>query len=564
MKSFFKITKWILGQIRPFVLSFIWIIFFGTVLSLSSVLFAVVSKLMIDAAEEGDLSRVAIMGILFIMVVTVKIGAGRVISILSAKTLEILSNCLRTKLFSRILHSQWIDVSKYHSGDIVTRMTRDIGILTNVLVNIVPGIFSLGVQFVGAFIVLMNYEPTLALTTFILGPSGVLLSRIFGRKLKKFHIKLQETESVYRSHIHESIQNLLVVKSFCLENKKIEAVDNIQNERLDWVIKKYRANSGANTVLSGGYWMGYMIAFGWGVYLISKGEASFGTFTAFIQLVGQVQGPFEGIAYSIPQLISASASAERLMELEMFKIEDESKSVPVLRKIEIEFQDVIFKYEPVKPLISQITFKIFPGQITALIGSSGEGKTTIIRLILSLIKPEYGHIYFEGEGNEKIECCPSCRKLVSYVPQGNTLFSGSIRDNLYLGNPKADELELVKALANAAAWEFVEELPLGMETIIGEKGIGLSEGQAQRIAIARALLKKAPILILDEATSALDVDTELKVLASVKGLKYSPTCLIITHRTSAMNMCDRILKLEYGKIIEQSKGFISNQASEAI
>lgn len=564
MKHFFNISKWIAGQLRPFVLSFISIILQGAVLSIGGIGIAAVSKRIIDAASLGDIKSAICGGIIFIVIIILDVLLEKNISISSARTLELVSNNIRLNLFSRILCSKWMYMSKYHSGELITRLTRDIGILSNVLVNIIPDMFSLGVQFVGAFILLLIYEPFLAVAALILGPAGVLFSRLFGRRLKRFHIKLQETEGEYRSLMQESINNLFVVKAFKIEKKNISNIENIQTEELEYTLRKSRLSAGANAVLSTGYWIGYAIAFGWGVYLISCKSVTFGTFTAFIQLFGQVQGPFEGLAYKLPQLISAAASAERLMEFDALELENDLKEDVNWKSSGIEFKNVAFHYDLNKPVLRGISFKIYPGETVALVGQSGEGKTTIIRLILSFLCPDRGNIYFYNELGEKIECTPSCRSLISYVPQGNTLFSGTIRENLYLGNPEADEFELIRALMEASAWEFIEELPYGMETLIGERGIGLSEGQAQRIAIARALLRKTPILILDEATSALDMDTESRILEAIKNLKHKPACIIITHRESVIKMCTRVLKLNEGRITELNRKAISNPTDEAV
>lgn len=564
MKSFFNISKWILGQLRPFVLSFINIIFLGGVLSLGSIGIAVVSRWVIDSAANGEIKGAIYGGLLFIGIIIIDVILERKISISSAYLLEVVSNSIRQRIFSGILYSKWMDLSKYHSGDLVTRLTRDIGILSNVLVNVIPEMFSLGVQFIGAFIVLLIYEPWLAIAAFILGPAGVLFSRLFGKRLKKLQIKSQETEGEYRSLIQESIHNLLVVKAFGLEKRNIKNVEKLHDKQLGLTFDKVKVSSMANAVLSIGYWLGYVISFGWGVYLISKGRATFGTFTAFIQLVGQVQGPFEGLSYKLPQLISAAASAERLMEFDSLKEEEHFEFQQKWLRAGIIFKNVTFQYDLNKPVLKDISFNIYPGEITALIGASGAGKTTITRLLLSFIYPDTGGIYFDNGLGEETECISGSRDLISYVPQGNTLFSGTIRENLYLGNPTADELELVRALIDASAWEFVEELTYGMETEIGERGIGLSEGQAQRIAIARAFLRKTPILILDEATSALDIDTEVRVLEVIRALRHKPACIIITHRESVMKMCTRVLKLEEGKILELSSEAILNQIDEAV
>ncbi len=564
MKGFFNIVRWIAGQLGPFILSFILIIILGAVLSLSDVGIALISKRLIDGAVSGDISMAFKAGLIFALVIIGQIVLQSILSVSSVKLEEVMSNSIRRKVFSKIIKSQWMSLSKYHSGDLLTRMTRDVGIFSNAIVNTVPDMVSLGVQLVAAFIVLMFYEPMLAILAVVLGPIILLISRVFGRKIKKVHIRMQETEGEYRSFIQEIVQNLTVIKAFSLENRNLLKINMLHNENLVWVRKRSRISALTNSVLSLGYWIGYFIAFGFGAFRLYQGRATFGTFTAFLQLFGQVQGPFEELAYKIPQLISAGACAERIMEFEELDMEDEGKYAPSWENAGVLFENVMFKYDSKKPVLESTSFEIYPGEIAALIGTSGEGKTTIVRLLLSLIKTEAGKISIINKKGESIECSPSCRSMISYVPQGNTLFSGTIRDNLYFGNPDATDEELKKALGDVCAWEFTRELTSGIDTEIGEKGIGLSEGQAQRIAIARALLRKSPILIFDEATSALDVDTEIKVLRAIKCLKPQPTCIIITHRASAMKMCNRVLKLEDGRIFECGEKIILNPRSEAI
>jgi ABC-type multidrug transport system fused ATPase/permease subunit len=550
--------------IRPFILSFILIIVLGSILSLSDVSIALISKKLIDDAVSRNISEAIKVSLVFVGVIVMQIAFNSIISILASKLKELISNSIRSRIFERVLRAQWMELSKYHSGDLLTRMTRDVGIFSNAIVNTVPDMVSLGVQLVAAFIVLMFYEPMLAIIAVAIGPIAILTSRIFGRKIKKVHIRMQETEGEYRSFIQEIVQNLTVIKAFCLENRSLLKIDMLHNENFIWAKRRSRISTLTNSVLSLGYWIGYFISFGFGAFRLYQGRATFGTFTAFVQLFGQVQGPFEGLAYKIPQLISAGACAERLMEFEELDMEDEGKYVPSWENVGVLFENVIFKYDSEKPVLEDTSFEIYPGEIAALIGTSGEGKTTIVRLLLSLIKPEAGKIIITNKKRESIECCPSYRSMISYVPQGNTLFSGTIRDNLYLGNPDATDEELKKVLREASAWEFTNELTSGIDTEIGERGIGLSEGQAQRIAIARALLRKAPILLFDEATSALDVDTEINILRAIKNMKPQPTCIIITHRPSVMNMCNRVLKLEDGRIFECGEEVISNPRSEAI
>lgn len=564
MKGIYNTVRWTLGQVRPFIRSFIFLILLGAVLSLCDVAIAVISKRLIDGAVLGELSVAFNAGIIFAAVIVLQIILQSILSVSSLKLEEIMSNNIRKKVFSQIIKAEWKELSKYHSGDLLTRMTRDIGIFSNTIINTVLDIVSLGVQMLAAFIVLLIFEPILAVAAVVISPVALLISRVFRRKMKKVYTRMQETEGEYRSFIHEAVQNLSVIKAFCMEKRNIQKLDGLHAENLGWVKKRSKISAATNSVLSLGYWAGYFMSFSFGAYRLYQGKATFGTFAAFIQLFGQVQEPLEGLAYKVPQIISAEASAERLMEFDRLSIEDDVIGEPAWTSAGIVFENVRFKYGEANNILEDVSFEIYPGEATAIIGTSGEGKTTIIRLLLSLIKPEAGRISFVNQKNERIESGTGCRGMISYVPQGNTLFSGTIRENLYLGNPDASEEGLKKALEKACAWDFICELPDGLDTEVGERGIGLSEGQAQRIAIARAFLHKAPILVLDEATSALDVNTEVEVLKAIKTLKHQPTCIIVSHRPSVIKMCSKILRLEDGRILECEDRVISAPEGEAV
>ena len=564
MRKNIEVIKWMAEQIRPFIWSFIIIIILGSILSLCGVGMAILSKNLIDAATLGEKSKMLQTVILFGIVILVEVGLQMFLSPMTSRLQEKLSNNIRQKSFAHILRSDWRDYSKYHSGDLLTRMTRDIGMMVSVIVNSIPNIVALGVGLIAAFITLFYYEPVLALLAFVLGPAAILLSRVFGRRIKKFHIEMQESEGEYRSFIHESIQNLLIVKAFGLEEKHISQIGGLQSHMVDLVFRRSRMSAATNTILSIGYWLGYFLAFGWGILRLADGQASFGTLAAFLQLVGQVHGPFIGLAYTYPKIVSAMASTGRLMEIEDMRIEDIVEQVPCWNSVGIKLHEVSFTYDYEKQVLDNTSIEIKPGEVIALMGASGDGKTTFVRLLLSFIKPQSGDIHFINSDNEEIIASAASRSLISYVPQGNTLFSGTIEDNMRIGYPNATDSEIEAALIGAYAWEFIEELAEGIKTVIGEKGLGLSEGQAQRIAIARALLRKAPILILDEATSALDMETEKRVLQTISSLAHTPTCIVITHRPSALEICQRVMRIKEGQIIECRNGVIEAAASEAV
>lgn len=529
-----------------------------------SVSIAVFSKNIIDSAAGGKVSLAVKYAALFVVVIIIQITLDGIQSAMSTRTQEALANNIRLKVYEKLSAASWMDYSKYHSEDILTRMTSDIGTVTNGVVNILPGIVSLGARLVAAFITLFILEPVLAIAAFLLGPISVLLSRFFVRKLKFMHIKIQEAESTYRAYIHEAIQNMIIIKTFNLENETGKKIGNLQNDRQRWIYKRSRLSAISNSVLSFSYWTGYFLAFIWGTVRLSAGAITFGTLTAFLQLAGQVQGPIVSLARSIPQLIAMYASSERLMEFDFLGLEKCDEQELSWSNAGIRFENVSFFYESDKNVLKNVDFEIQQDDVVVITGPSGEGKTTIIRLILSLIRAQQGRVYFTGKENAFCEANVNTRKLITYVPQGNTLFSGTIAENLRAVCSTSTDDELKEALNSACAWDFISSLPEGINTRIGERGQGLSEGQAQRIAIARAFLRKAPIIIFDEATSALDAATEIKILQSLEKLKPSRTCIIISHRPAALKICNRVLKLEDGSIFDYREKFEGETINRAV
>lgn len=538
--------KWISVSTKPFLPALILIIIMETLSSLAGVSIAIVTKNIIDSAEQNQMERAALYAGLFGGVILFTLVAHAFLSIYTVRVFELYSNTLRQRIFSKLINMEWIEVSKYHSGDLLTRLTSDISSVANGAIKIPPMIIALGAQLAAAFVTLMIYEPSLAILAFFLAPFTILLSRFYGRRLKNLHLKTQETESKYRSHMQEYLQNLLILKTFNLEKQSLEKVDDLQKERLHWVTERSKTGVSANTILALGYWVGYFLAFGWGAIKLANKTATFGTMTAFLQLVNQIQSPFSGLSRTLPQIIAALASAGRLIDLENLTVEAKAETIKTPLSAGIYFSKVDFGYENDEKILDSVTMKALPGEIVALVGTSGEGKTTIIRLMLALLKPDDGEIKCFDENGQEYTISSATRNWFSYVPQGNTLFSGKITDNLRSGKPDANEDELLAALEAACALDFVEKLPEGMYTQIGEKAYGLSEGQAQRIAIARALLRNAPVIILDEATSALDIELEEKVMQKIRSLKPTRTCIIITHRRTSLSICDRIYRLKDG------------------
>lgn len=549
VKRTINISKWLTKQGKSIILPIIIISLIGSFAAVVGVGMAVVSKYMVDAAVARNASKVFKLAAFFGIIMLVQTGLDILSNVLSLKSGEKVANALRIRIFRHWTKAEWSQISKYHSGDILTRMTSDVGTVTGGFIGLLPGIISLGVKLITSFIALMIFQPRLAILTFILTPATLLFSRVFAGRLGRLHKRIQEAESKYRSHMQESIQNIMIIKTFQSGETSVDRINSLQNQRLHYIMKRNWLGIFTGLILQFGYLGGYAIAFIWCVIGISNGSMTFGTMTAFLQLISQIQSPFMGLAKSIPQMIAVAASSERIMELEKLELEEEANDYLVYEKAGINLNKVSFNYDLEKNILHNLSLTIDSGETIGLIGSSGEGKTTLIRLLLALIKPSEGEITFNNL-DESTTASASTRSIISYVPQGNTLFSGTIEDNIRIGNNTAGFDALLMASKVAYAVEFIENLPNKFNTIVGERGYGLSEGQAQRIAIARAILRNTPILILDEATSALDSDTEVKVLSEIKALTPSKTCILITHRKSALSICDRVLKLDSGMLNE--------------
>jgi len=543
--------KWFYSKIRPFLLQLMLITIASSISSLCSVGMAIVSKNLVDFAVAKQIQSAIQQGILFVIIILLMLFLNAASSMLYVRVHDSMANNLRLQLYRQLSYSDWTAFSKYHSENILTRMTSDVNVVVNGVTSVIPGMISLGVQLVAAFITLFTFDRTLGILAFALGPLTVLFYRLFSKRLRSMHITIQELEGRYRAVAHESIINMLVVKAFSLEDSTRDKMQGIQKDRLDVVLKRNWLGVLANSTFSIGYWVGYFMAFGWGAMRLAQGLATFGSMTAFLQLVGQVQSPFIGLARSIPQLIAAEASSSRLIELEQIETEYRDEDRLQWTQSGISFENVSFSYVPENIILDNICLDIKAGEIVGLVGPSGEGKTTMIRILLALLKPQNGLVSFTN-GSQKTEVNASSRSLISYVPQGNTLFSGTVEENLRIIAQDATDEEIKEALIQADAWQFVSELPEGIHTQIGEKAIHLSEGQAQRIAIARAFLRKSAILLLDEATSALDAKTELYVLESIRQMSPERTCIIITHRQSALSICNRVFCIKDGILTEET------------
>ena len=507
-----------------------------------SLLFVLFSKNAIDIAtgvREGQLLHYGIaMGVLILFEIVLHAVDNWIANRLDVE----MRNTFRTRFFGLLLQSEWQGKERYHSGDVLNRMVQDLGAVVSVITTTIPFAVITVIQLVASFCFLYSMDRTLAIVLVLILPFFSLLSRIYITRMRRMTKAVRESESRIHSVMQESLQHKTIVKTLEQSGGMMQRLAGWQERLLGEVIQRTRFSVLSRGLVSMGFSAGYLTAFLWGVFSIQGGVIMFGVMTAFLQLVGRIQRPLADLARMIPTLVSALTSAERLMELEELPMEPTGEAVRMVGKAGVRLSDVSFQYDDgEEEVITHLTEDFPPGSLTAILGETGAGKTTLVRLILALVRPTAGRVTLY-DGMREVEVSPQTRGNLVYVPQGNTLFSGTIRDNLLLGRPDATDEELWEVLRIACA-EFVLSLPEGLDTACGEQGGGLSEGQAQRIAIARSLLRPGSVLLLDEATSALDPETERRMLERLTDARDGRTVIFVTHRTAVLEYCERVLRV---------------------
>ena len=552
-KSEKKTLNWILSVARPEIPTVLLIILGEGLWAVFGTVTALFSREIINGATRGDKEHMFLFLIIYLVVALSLLGVHGLMTYVTERCKGRLEILFRSRVFDKMLTRRYADLREHHTGDLVNRLSGDVGVISDAAATIIPNVVMMSVRLLCAMIVLVRLNWRFALVFGIGGILIFLFARLFKGMVQKYHKAMQQADGRMRSFWQEIFENLMVVKSFAGEKKAEEKSELLMNEHYKLRMKRSLIGTfssiGTRVVVR----MGHLFAIGYGAYCLLRGTMDFGTLTALNQLVGQVQQPFANMTGIMPRYYAALSSAERLMELEELPEDtvgttvDAAKTYEKLKRLAV--RNVTFRYDEDKTILENCSCVINKGDFVSITGMSGIGKSTLFKVLLDIYPTESGEAAVVTADGE-LPLNGSTRTLFAYVPQGNMLFSGSLRDNLlFMAHESVSDEQIEAALACACAADFVNALPEKLDTVIGENGVGLSEGQIQRLSFARALLSGAPVLLLDEATSALDEATEAKLLTNLKALD-NRTCIIVTHKKAALAVCNRHFVIKDKKIAE--------------
>lgn len=532
-------ARWTAARLKKFIPAIIAISAINAITALIGIYMAFLSKRVLDMNATGTLNRAVLFGGMLFAAVVVSILLSGISSAINVRVGGKITISLRRYLFSVLVRRHYSETSKYHSGELLNRFTSDIDVISSLATSTLPSVVSMITKVIAGVIALTVLNPVLSLIVVLTGTLFPFFGRFISRKYKYLHKQVQQTEGLSRSFLQESFANLVVIKSFRSEQPILNKLDEYMQQNLKIKIKRNFISVIISVLMQSFFSLGYYGVLIWGALQFSNG-LTYGTLNAYLQLISQLRTPLQNLSGILPQYYSAMASAERLMELEQMDTEPEPLSKNELDKLRGSFESLVidnvaFAYDD-ELILQNCSFTVPKNKITAITGESGCGKSTLFKLILGLYEPSGGKITVNGD----IPVGPATRGLFAYVPQGNMILSGTVRENITMCNPDIDGSAVENAARAADIYDYISSLPEGFETRLSERGGGLSEGQVQRISIARALLSDAPILLLDEATSALDEATETAVLSNISKMT-DKTVLFITHRNTSISVCDHIV-----------------------
>lgn len=553
LREFCHEAKWVWRYIRRYRLAVGIYILLGLLSTLMGLGTSVASKYLIDAVTGYKTGAIGTAAAAMAGMLVLSIVLRSVSSLVGAKNSVFIHNEIQAEVYEAVLHTAWEPLEDYRPGDLLSRLTSDVDAVSASVTSFAPGLISGLAQFFGALIIMFYFDPTMALIALIAVPVSAVLSRMLVGRMREHNRQMKAISSDVMSFYEDSLTNITSIKAFDItglfSHKMRRLQRRYQTEYLDYNRFSVRTSvflSLVGTAVSAG-------CFGWGVYRLWSGAITYGSLTMFLQLASSLSSSFSALIGLVSSAISISTSAGRIMAVVQLPEEDCEEALPMeeLSHAAISIDHGAFSYQNGEPVLTDACFYAEPGELVALTGPSGEGKTTMLRLLLGLIRPQTGTADLIC-GDTRYPLSAKTRGAFAYVPQGNSMFAGTIRENLLLTNPQAGEGQLEQVLRTACAYDFVMELPGGLDYAVGGHGKGLSEGQAQRLAIARALLRGAPILLLDEATSALDEETEHQLLQNLMDSGLVHTCIFVTHRPAATTICHRHYRVAEGTVREEA------------
>ena len=569
LKEMYIEGKWIAKYIYKYKWGVVFYIFLGILGTILGLISSVFSKNLIDAVTGHDSENIGV-----IIATIIGMGLGSIIleavtGRISAKINIKVGNEIRADIYDKIINTDWESMSSFHSGDLLARLTGDATTVADSVLGWIPNLITKLVQFICIFAVIMYYDPTMAVLSLLSAPITILVSKSLMLKMRKFNKASREISSEMMAFNEETFQNLQSIKAFNLINVFSNRLRGVQEKAKKVGLEYNKFSIYTYCFMSVVGMIVYYSCFGWGVYRLWTGHITYGTMTLFLQLSSKLSSSFSDLINVVPSAIGATTAAGRIMEvveLPRENIKDDSIVDTMCTNLDdngisVKVEDGYFKYlNSEKVVLDNANIEANPSEIIALVGPSGEGKSTMMRILLGLTNLKSGKATLKDENGLNCHISASSRKLMAYVPQEKTMFSGTIAENMRMVKIDATDEEIVNALKDACAYDFVEKLPEGIYSSIGERGLGFSEGQNQRLSIARALLRNSPILLLDEATSALDVDTERRVLKNIMESNKKRTCIVTTHRPSVLNMCDRVYRICQSQVNLVEQGEVEKMA----
>ena len=559
--------KWIFSYSARYKGAIAFYVILGIFSTSMGLVSSIASKYMIDIITGYETSKLWVMILIMVGSTVFSLAFSSIISRISTKLSIDINNDIQADIFDKIVDADWLSLNKYSNGDILNRFNGDIGTVSSNAISWLPTIIIAVYNFVATFFVIMHYDWIMAVIALGSAPVMLLMSRFMIKKQRDYSKKVREMSSQLMTFEVEAFYNFDTIKSFGVAPHYSKKMRWWQGKFRDISLKYNLFSIKTNIFMSILGTVVQFAAFGYCLFRLWTNDITYGTMTLFLQQRSNLSSAFNSVVSIIPSFLNSSVSAHRIRELvelpkEVHIPESGEMDKYIDKGFEVRMDDVNFSYVEGTRVITDSAFRAKPGEIVALVGPSGEGKTTMIRLILGLIRPEDGGVKLRASGGQEIEMNAETRHLFAYVPQGNTILSGTIAENMRMVKEDATDEEIVEALKVACAWDFVEKLPQQINNSVGERGRGLSEGQAQRIAIARAVLRDAPILLLDEATSALDVTTERTVLRNIVKQHPNKTCIVTTHRPSVLNLCQRVYRVMETHVTELNEEESSRMAMD--